>query len=128
MAEVPTPVLIGHPAEGVARLRLNLPEARNALNMQLRKALSDAFREVEEDESTRCAILCGSSTHFAVGADLIERGIGPGKRNFPDRAQRHRRLPDCCWNVAPLNCFDTADQKEAMRAFAQRRPPAFLGR
>jgi enoyl-CoA hydratase/carnithine racemase len=121
VAEVPKPVLIDHPAEGVARLRLNLPEAHNALNMQLRKAPPDAFREVEEDESTRCAILCGSSTHFAVGADLIERGIGPGKRNFPDRAQRHRR-------VAPLNCFDTADQKEAMRAFAQRRPPAFLGR
>jgi enoyl-CoA hydratase/carnithine racemase len=128
MAEVPTPVLIDQPAEGVARLRLNLSEARNALNMQLRKVLSDAFREVEEDESTRCALLCGSSTHFAVGADLIERGIGPGKRNFLDRAQHHRRLPDCSWIVAPLNYFDTADQKEAMRAFAQRRPPAFLGR
>jgi enoyl-CoA hydratase/carnithine racemase len=45
------PALINHPAVGVARLLLNRPEARNALNAQLRRALSDAFREVEGDDS-----------------------------------------------------------------------------
>ena len=72
LAEVLTLVLTEHPAAGVTRLRLNRPEARNALNTPLRKALSEAFRKAEEDENTRCVILCGSSTHFAAGADLKE--------------------------------------------------------
>lgn len=72
MAEASTLVLVDRPAEGVARLRLNRPEARNALNTQLRKVLADAFRELEDDAETRCVIVCGSSTHFAAGADLKE--------------------------------------------------------
>jgi enoyl-CoA hydratase/carnithine racemase len=112
------PGLINPPAEGVARLRLNRPEARSALNAQSRKALSDAFRGVEEDDSTRLAILCGSSRLFAAGADLIERDSGKGV--FPDKAQRHRPLPDCSRNVAPLKCSLEADQAEEMEAFAQR--------
>ncbi len=72
MADVPALVVTDYPAKGVARLRLNRPEARNALNTQLRKTLADRFRAVEEDERICCAIVCGSSTHFAAGADLKE--------------------------------------------------------
>ncbi len=72
MADVPALVVTDYPAKGVARLRLNRPEARNALNTQLRKTLADSFRAVEEDERICCAIVCGSSTHFAAGADLKE--------------------------------------------------------
>ena len=72
MADAPALVLTDYPAEGVARLRLNRPEARNALNTQLRAALADAFRAIDEDERTHCVILCGDSQHFAAGADLKE--------------------------------------------------------
>lgn len=72
MADIPALILTDYPSEGVARLRLNRPEARNALNTPLRAALADAFRKIEDDDGVRCAIVCGSSTCFAAGADLKE--------------------------------------------------------
>ena len=72
MVDTPSLVLTDYPADGVARLRLNRPEARNALNTPLRAALADAFRTLDEDERIRCAIVCGNSKHFAAGADLKE--------------------------------------------------------
>lgn len=72
MAETPALVLLDRPADGVARLRLNRPEARNALNTPLRKELADAFRQIEDDDTVRCAIVCGSNGTFAAGADLKE--------------------------------------------------------
>ena len=72
MAEGSTLVLVDHPADGVTRLRLNRPEARNALNTPLRKALADAFRAADEDDGTRCVIVSGNGSSFAAGADLKE--------------------------------------------------------
>lgn len=66
------PLLIDRPAHGVARLRLNRPEARNALNTALRQALAEAFTELEHDASTRCVVLSGAPGWFAAGADLKE--------------------------------------------------------
>ncbi|HVZ53073.1 MAG TPA: enoyl-CoA hydratase-related protein [Pseudolabrys sp.] len=72
MAEPASLVLADFPSAGVARLRLNRPDARNALNTPLRAALADAFRKLEDDDSVRCAIVCGGDTYFAAGADLKE--------------------------------------------------------
>ncbi len=72
MSDTAVLVLSDFPADGVARLRLNRPEARNALNTPMRAALADAFRAVDEDERIRCLILCGDAKHFAAGADLKE--------------------------------------------------------
>ncbi len=72
MAEATALILTDCPANGVARIRLNRPEARNALNTKLRKQLADAIRAADEDESMRCVILCGNNTYFAAGADLKE--------------------------------------------------------
>lgn len=65
-------LLIDRPREGVIRLRLNRPEARNALNTDLRQALARTFLELDSDESVRCVVLCGSAACFAAGADLKE--------------------------------------------------------
>lgn len=56
----------------VALLRLNRPEARNALNMELRRALADAFRAFDADEEVRVAVITGNDQAFAAGADLRE--------------------------------------------------------
>ncbi len=78
MSDTPALVLTDFPADGVARLRLNRPEARNALNTPLRAALANAFRALDEDERIRCLILCGDAKHFAAGADLKEIvNLGP---------------------------------------------------
>jgi enoyl-CoA hydratase len=61
-----------HPAPGVIVLRLNRPEALNALNLALRRALSDAFDRFDADPAVSVVILAGSERAFCAGADLHE--------------------------------------------------------
>lgn len=63
-------VLVEHPAPGVAVIRLNRPEARNALNQQVRAALAEHFIALGNDPEVRCVALTGSERIFAAGADL----------------------------------------------------------
>ena len=51
-----TDVLLDRPAEGVARLTLNRPEARNALSMNVREQLAAHFTALGEDATARLAI------------------------------------------------------------------------
>jgi len=70
-------VLLERPAEGVVLLRINRPEARNALNLEVRKLLARHLTEVGEDTTTRAVVLTGSGKSFAAGADIKEMaGIG----------------------------------------------------
>jgi enoyl-CoA hydratase len=59
-------------AEGVTTIRLNRPEALNALNSQLLGELADALEAAEADEAVKCVILTGSERAFAAGADIKE--------------------------------------------------------
>ncbi len=56
----------------VALLRLNRPEARNALNDALRGQLADAFTTLGADEDVRAIVIAGDERAFAAGADLKE--------------------------------------------------------
>ncbi|MGH6895452.1 MAG: enoyl-CoA hydratase-related protein [Geminicoccaceae bacterium] len=65
-------VLIDRPEDGVAVVRINRPEARNALNMATRKALAAIFEGLHDDPSVRAIVLTGNEQAFAAGADLKE--------------------------------------------------------
>lgn len=54
----------------VARITLNRPEKRNALNPELVAALKIALRSADQDESVRAVILAGAGSDFCAGADL----------------------------------------------------------
>ena len=56
----------------VALIRLNRPQALNALNGQLMAELQDALIRLDGDDSVRCLILTGSDKAFAAGADIKE--------------------------------------------------------
>lgn len=58
--------------DGVAVVRINRPEALNAINMACRKALADAFIALHDDETVRCVVLTGDDKAFVAGADLKE--------------------------------------------------------
>jgi len=59
-------------AEGVRLIRLNRPEALNALNSQLVGELAVVVREADADDSIGCLVITGSERAFAAGADIKE--------------------------------------------------------
>ena len=64
--------LIIESADGVTLIRLNRPEALNALNSQLLAELVQALNVAEADDQTRCLVITGSDRAFAAGADIKE--------------------------------------------------------
>ena len=71
--------------DGLARITLNRPDARNALNSAMCEALVAATRRARED-GARCVLVQAMGSVFCAGADLKERqGMG-------DDAVRARRL------------------------------------
>ncbi|MCA3356806.1 MAG: enoyl-CoA hydratase/isomerase family protein [Roseomonas sp.] len=71
--------------DGLARITLNRPDARNALNSAMCEALVAATRRAR-DNAARCVLVQAVGSVFCAGADLKERqGMG-------DDAVRARRL------------------------------------
>ncbi len=56
----------------VALIRLNRPDARNALNQQLLTELCAALDEADASDKVRCIVITGSDKAFAAGADITE--------------------------------------------------------
>ncbi len=54
----------------VARLTLNRPEKRNALNDALIAGIKEALRKASNDERVRVIVLAGAGKDFCSGADL----------------------------------------------------------
>ena len=65
-------VLTEHPASGVTLVRINRPEARNALNLAVREQLAAAFAAANDDPEIRAIVVTGDAKAFAAGADLRE--------------------------------------------------------
>lgn len=66
----------------VAVVTLNRPEKRNALSVDLRLEIADAFAELSEDNAIGCIVLTGAGTAFCSGMDTTQFG--------GDRAHRER--------------------------------------
>jgi enoyl-CoA hydratase len=68
---VSEPVLLVEVADGVARVTLNRPEVRNALDEALLRELEAALRRLEDDPDARVVVLRGAGERaFCAGADL----------------------------------------------------------
>ena len=63
-------VLLEKPVDGVAIVKLNRVEVKNALNLAVRQDLSLLFSELGADPSIRCIVLTGGDKVFAAGADI----------------------------------------------------------
>ena len=59
-------------ADHVCTIRLNRPEALNALNADLIGELAEAVGDADGDKNVRCIIVTGSEKAFAAGADISE--------------------------------------------------------
>jgi enoyl-CoA hydratase len=56
----------------VATIKLNRPDALNALNSKLLDELCTALEDADASEKVRCIIITGSEKAFAAGADISE--------------------------------------------------------
>ena len=55
---------------GVALLRLNRPEVRNALSPEVMDRLASELERMDPDPEVRCVVIAGSEEVFAAGADI----------------------------------------------------------
>ncbi len=58
--------------DNVTTIRLNRPDALNALNAELLSEVAEAVAEASGNDKVRCIILTGSEKAFAAGADIAE--------------------------------------------------------
>jgi len=58
--------------DSVALIRLNRPDALNALSARLMAELTDALTTADKNDKVRCIILTGSEKAFAAGVDIKE--------------------------------------------------------
>ena len=64
--------LIVETEDYVSLIRLNRPDAMNALNATLMRELAAAVTAAEANDKVRCIVLTGSEKAFAAGADVKE--------------------------------------------------------
>jgi methylglutaconyl-CoA hydratase len=56
----------------IARISLNRPEKRNALNLEMMQELCEVFAELQADPQVRIVVLSGEGKVFCAGLDLAE--------------------------------------------------------
>ncbi|QXI30846.1 enoyl-CoA hydratase/isomerase family protein [Pseudomonas vanderleydeniana] len=66
------PTLLNSVEAGIARITLNRPEQRNALDIPTLKSLIDLLDRHAADPSVRVLLLTGNGRSFCAGADLAE--------------------------------------------------------
>ena len=63
-------LVLDEPAEAVARLRLDIPEKRNALDHEVLDALAEVLPTLDRGIEIRCLILTGTGKMFSAGYDI----------------------------------------------------------
>lgn len=70
---------------GVVTVTLNRPEARNALDLVMRRELVGVLDDIEADSTARVVILTGAAGHFCAGGDV--KSMQPGSAAADGRAR-----------------------------------------
>ena len=89
-------VIVERPASDIVVLKINRPQVRNALNLDVRTRLADEVARCSADETVRCIVITGSDTVFAAGADIGEMaGAGPVEVMARNVQKYWRVLTEC---------------------------------
>jgi enoyl-CoA hydratase/carnithine racemase len=76
------PILLEGRSDGVLRLTLNRPAARNALSVALMQELAAAFDRAREERDTRVVVIAGAGPAFCAGHDLREMRADPRRETY----------------------------------------------
>jgi enoyl-CoA hydratase/carnithine racemase len=74
--------LLREDREGVARLTLNRPQARNALSLGLMTELEEALGRIAGDATVKVVVLAGAGPAFCAGHDLRELRADPRREAY----------------------------------------------
>src|SRR5664280_1568081 len=89
-------LLIERPSDAIVVLRLNRPQVRNALSLEVRSRLADEVTRHAADGKIRCLIITGSDKAFAAGADIGEMAeAGPVEVMARNVQKYWRTIMDC---------------------------------
>ncbi|WP_427869508.1 enoyl-CoA hydratase [Leucobacter luti] len=70
MSSAEEQVVTSEVRDGIATIRLNRPEYRNAQNSAVTYALDAAFVEATNDDAVKAIVLAGNGKHFCAGHDI----------------------------------------------------------
>ena len=88
--------------EHIARITLNRPERRNALNPRAYAEIEAAFRHASADPEVRCVVVTGADPAFCSGEDVKEMMTGEAPRAAP--GQRRVRFEATPAAMAVIDC------------------------
>jgi 2-(1,2-epoxy-1,2-dihydrophenyl)acetyl-CoA isomerase len=74
----------------IARLVLNRPEQRNALDLDMRQEIEHVVRELRANGGAKALVIAGEGGAFCAGGDL--RALSEGRRPTTANRERIRRL------------------------------------
>jgi enoyl-CoA hydratase/carnithine racemase len=63
-------LVLDSPAEAVARIRINNPERRNALDHEVLDGLAELLPRLDDEIETRCVLITGEPPSFSAGYDI----------------------------------------------------------
>jgi E-phenylitaconyl-CoA hydratase len=76
--DAPDAPLLASQDSGIAWLRLNRPQQRNAISASMRSALEDTLAALDVDDTVRVVVLTGMGSAFCAGVDLKEAAPSGG--------------------------------------------------
>src|SRR5580765_6423037 len=65
-------LIVERRSDDIVVLKINRPQVRNALNLEVRTRLTDESTRCGADNAVRCVVVTGSDVAFAAGADIGE--------------------------------------------------------
>lgn len=83
----------------VATVRLNRPEAMNALGIQLMLELEETWKRLEDEDDVRVIVVTGTGRAFCTGVDVNElAAAGDAMKEYAKRVRENRL------GITPLHC------------------------
>jgi 2-(1,2-epoxy-1,2-dihydrophenyl)acetyl-CoA isomerase len=79
-------LLVERRGDGVGRITLDRPDAKNALTIEMRDGIVDAVREFRTDDAVRAVLITGTGDAFCAGMDLSASTVAQaGSDDFSTR-------------------------------------------
>jgi len=85
-------LVLRHDADGVARLTLNRPAARNALSLGLMAEFQSALDAVAEDDTVKLVVIAAKGPGFCAGHDLKDLRANPTRAYYEQTFAASSRL------------------------------------